>query len=113
MKKEKFTLGIVFIAFILVAAACSGNGKKEEKAETAQQPLLVEVSIGGMTCTGCEQTIQTNLTKLEGVTLVKASFTTGTALVEYLPNLVDTVKMREAIAGSGYACKKFIVPVAR
>ncbi len=105
MKTRKITLGIVFFVFIMAAFACGGSGKKAEKAEAAQ-PAIVEVSIGGMTCTGCEQTIQTNLGKLEGVTLVKASFTTGTAVVEYLPDLVDTLKMREAIAKTGYTCKK-------
>ena len=107
MKNQKVTLGIIFFVFIAAAIACSGNNKKAEKSETTQQPSLIEVSIGGMTCTGCEQTIQTKLTKLEGVMMVKASFTTGTAMVEYLPGLVDTLKMREAITGSGYTCKKF------
>jgi len=69
---------------------------------------LIELSIDGMTCTGCEQTIQNNIGKLEGIKSVKASFTTGTAIVEFFPDKVDTTKIKEAVTGSGYTFKKFI-----
>jgi copper chaperone CopZ len=107
MKKEKVIQVCVILTIMVAVIACGRNNNKAEKSPDNQQPAIVEVSIGGMSCTGCEQTIQTNLSKLEGVMMVKASFATGTAIVEYLPALVDTVKMREAIAGSGYTCKKF------
>ena len=71
---------------------------------------MIEVSIGGMTCTGCEQTIQNNVGKLEGIKSVKASFTTGIAMVEYFDGIVDTTAIRQAITGSGYTVKHFIAP---
>ena len=55
-----------------------------------QEASVIEVSIGGMTCTGCEQTIQNNVGKLEGIKSVKASFTTGIAMIEYFQGIVDT-----------------------
>ena len=73
-----------------------------------QETSVMEVSIGGMSCTGCEQTIQNNVGKLEGIKSVKASFTTGTAIIEYFQGMVDTTKIGEAIKGSGYTVKKFI-----
>jgi copper chaperone CopZ len=106
MKTRKTTLGIIFFVFIIAALACGGNVKKAEKTENVQEASLIEVSIGGMTCMGCEQTIQTSIAKLEGVKSVKASFTTGKALVEYFPEKTDTLKIREAVSGSGYTCKK-------
>jgi len=106
MKTQKITLGIIFFVFIMAAFACGGSGKKAEKEEAVQQASFLEVSIGGMTCTGCEQTIQTSISKLEGVKSVKASFTTGKAVVEYYPEKTDTLKIREAVTGSGYSCKK-------
>jgi len=106
MKKQKITLGIIFFVFIIADFACGAKGKEAEKTEAVQNASLIEVSIGGMTCMGCEQTIQTSIAKLEGVKSVKASFTTGKALVEYYPEKTDTLKIREAVSGSGYTCKK-------
>jgi len=106
MKKQKINLGIIFFVFIMAAFACGNKGEKAVKTESVQEASVIEVSIGGMTCTGCEQTIQTNIARLEGIKSVKASFTTGKALVEYYPEKTDTLKIREAVTGSGYTCKK-------
>jgi copper chaperone CopZ len=97
----------MLIVIVAIASSCS-NKTKNEKASLAPASVI-EVSIGGMTCTGCEQTIQRNLGKLEGVKSVKASFTTGKAVVEYFPEKVDTLKMKESVTGSGYSVKKFTV----
>ena len=75
--------------------------------DVSMEKSLVEVSIGGMTCTGCEQTIQAGITKLEGINSVKASYVTGNAFVEYFPGITDTVKIKAAITGSGYTVKRF------
>jgi copper chaperone CopZ len=108
MCKQKLAAGFILFVYILAAASCSGNGKKSAKPEQLQDPSLLEVSVGGMMCTGCEQTIQTNVGKLDGIKSVKASFTTGKAIIEYYPAAVDTAKIREAICGSGYSVKQFI-----
>ncbi len=99
-----------YIAFILAAVlliSCS-RGKKAEKTDLQIEPSFIEVSIGGMTCTGCEQTIQAGITKLDGIKSVKASYVAGNALVEFYPGITDTVKIKTAITGSGYTVKRFI-----
>jgi copper chaperone CopZ len=73
-----------------------------------QATSKMEIVIGGMTCTGCEQTIQKNVSKLEGIKSVKASFTIGNALIDYIPGMADTTKIKSAITGSGYTVKKII-----
>lgn len=98
---------LALIVIVAIAASC-GNKTVSEKASQASASVI-EVSIGGMTCTGCEQTIQNNLGKLEGVKSVKASFTSGNAVVEYFPEKVDTLKMKQSVTGSGYTVKKFTV----
>ncbi|MGE5457625.1 MAG: cation transporter, partial [Methanococcaceae archaeon] len=101
--------GFFFLIIAVVAISCSGNGKKTEakKVLPETKPSYVEVSIAGMTCTGCEQTIQKRVTDLEGVKSVKASFSTGKAIVEYFPEMTDTAEIKNAITGSGYKVKKF------
>lgn len=101
--------GISLVIALMLLTACSGNNRKTEaeKVFPDSEPSYIEVSIAGMTCTGCEQTITQRVTDLEGVKSVKASFNSGIALVEYFPDVTDTTEIRNAITGSGYIVKKF------
>lgn len=108
MHKYRFTASFLLFVYLLAIASCSGNKKKIQTENIKEDASLIEVSIGGMSCLGCEQTIQTNVAKLEGVKSVKASFTVGNAIIEYFPGKVDTIIIKEAITGSGYTVKKFI-----
>jgi len=107
MNLKKLTSGFALIILVFTMASCGGKTTKTEKETPVAEAARMEVSIGGMSCTGCEQTIQTNIGKLEGVKSVKASFTVGNALIEYYPGIVDSLKIKEAITGSGYTVKKF------
>lgn len=107
MFKKTIANYMVCILATLLLISCS-RGKKAEKTDLQIEPLFIEVSIGGMTCTGCEQTIQAGITRLEGIKSVKASYVAGNAMVEYYPGITDTVKIKAAIKGSGYTVKKFI-----
>ena len=108
MHKQKFSAGLILFVYILIAVSCSGNGKKAGKSEEKQEVSVIEVSIGGMMCLACQQTIQSNVGKLEGIKSVTASFKTGNAIIEYFRGVVDTTKIREAINNSGYTANKFI-----
>jgi mercuric ion transport protein len=106
MKLKNLISAIVLIILVLTMSSC-GGGRKADKETVVTEASKVEVSIGGMTCTGCEQTVQSCVAKLDGVKSVKASFTTGNAVIEYIPGKVDSLKIKEAINGSGYSVKKF------
>ena len=107
MNLKKLTSGFALTILAFTLTSCGGKATKAENENVSAQAARMEVSIGGMSCTGCEQTIQTNIGKLEGVKSVKASFTVGNALIEYNPALVDSLIIKEAITGSGYTVKKF------
>jgi copper chaperone CopZ len=106
MNLKKLTSGIALAILIITQTACGGKSTRTENETVSAETAGMEVSIGGMSCTGCEQTIQTNIGKLEGIKSVKASFTVGNALIEYDPGMVDSLKIKEAITGSGYTVKK-------
>ena len=91
---------------LLVVLSC-GNQKKSQLKNDAISASKIEVTISGMTCTGCEQTIRTNVTKLEGVSDVKADFKSGKAVVDFNPGLTDTSQIRNAITKSGYKVTGF------
>lgn len=110
MSRKRLPIILIGLLIALAVVSC-GKSKKTTDNAVAMEKSLIEVSIGGMTCTGCEQTIQAGITKLEGIKSVKASYVTGNALVEYFPGITDTVKIKAAITGSGYTVKKF-KPVA-
>jgi len=87
---------------------CNNPGTKKNATEVKPvvqvnaNTVAVEVSIQGMTCTGCEQTIQTGIIAIEGVKQVKANFKNGKAYVEFLPGIADTLRIKEKITASGY-----------
>lgn len=106
MKKTNLISVMILFALTLLTISCGGN-KKEKISETGTSSFI-EVKIGGMTCTGCEQTIQKSVGKIEGIKSVKATFTDGTAIVEYVTPVADTAGIRQAITGSGYVVQGFI-----
>jgi copper chaperone CopZ len=110
MGKQKMANRFIFLAVILIAFSCGRSQNKSDKADTKAEPSVIEVSIGGMSCTDCELTIQKRVGELSGIKSVKASYVAGDAIIEFFPDKVDSSKIREAITASGYSVKKFTVP---
>jgi copper chaperone CopZ len=108
LKTSKLASPVILFVLLYFTISCSCNNSKTQSGVTEQATSKMEVVIGGMTCTGCEQTIQRNVAKLEGIKSVKASFTIGNALIDYIPGMADTTKIKSAITGSGYTVKKII-----
>lgn len=104
MTSSKLTIWIL-LSIMLLSVSC-GGGKSQKAAESPATSATIELSIEGMTCTGCENTICNGLEKLSGVTSVTASHTGGNAIIEYDPGKVDTVKMKEIVDGLGYKAVK-------
>ena len=77
--------------------ACKQEEKKEVKKET------VALAISGMTCEiGCAKTIQSKLSKKEGVLAAKVIFTDSIANIEFDANTVskkDLIAFVDGIAG--------------
>lgn len=111
MSFRKFHLLATGFSLLLILFSCKGKPATDQgKTEVS----AVEISIKGMTCTGCEQTIKGSITKLDGIQSVTASFTDGKATVVYLPGKTDTANMRKAITDKGYGVNKFtVVPSER
>jgi len=103
LKRKYFIVVCFFLAY-----GCFNGTPKKSSAEIKPQPeaqvksVAVEFSIQGMSCTGCEQTIQSGISGIKGVKQVKANYKTGRAYVEFVPDLADTSRMKEVITSSGY-----------
>lgn len=97
---------IVIMAFI---AGCQGKTEKEENQDTDQEMVvapenveLVSIDIEGMTCTGCENTIEGGISELEGIVEVTASHVDGNATVKYDKSRASIEQMKGAIEKKGY-----------
>ncbi|MFN8241373.1 MAG: cation transporter [Bacteroidales bacterium] len=110
MKTIPGIISFMVAAIIAVIISCNSGGKKAVVSESSDKIQTVEVSIAGMTCTGCEQTIQAGVSKIDGVKSIKATFTDGRAVVEYDAMKADTAAIRTAITGAGYRVNSFSFP---
>ena len=98
----------LIIICLFLTFGCSSSGTKkntpEQKSVNTEivKTVAVELSIKGMSCTGCEQTIQSGVAAIAGVKQVKADFKTGKARVEFVPGVADTTAIKTNITSSGY-----------
>ena len=65
---------------------------------------IVSKSIGvnGMTCVGCEDTLEEKISKMEGVVSVRASHTKNEAEIAFDSTKTDIQAVTKAIRASGY-----------
>lgn len=59
-------------------------------------------SVGGMTCSGCEEHIESEVSKIDGVVLSDASYEEGHAKVIYDKTKTNVEEIEQAISSTGY-----------
>ena len=62
----------------------------------------VEYNIKGMTCSGCEAHIESEVNKLKGIILVKANHEKGNTFVKYDKTKVVNNEIKDAVKKTGY-----------
>jgi periplasmic mercuric ion binding protein len=93
---------------ILITAFISGCAGKSTVSTDATQAVAgaanktVTLAIEGMTCTGCENTIQEAVTKVPGVAEIKASHLDSTAVVSFDTTKTYISAIGDAINEAGY-----------
>ena len=63
---------------------------------------ILQLTVTGMTCGGCETAVKRTLQQLSGVDDVKASHSDNLVGVTFDPDKVTAAEIRERIAGLGY-----------
>lgn len=93
----------LFLLLLPFFFACQGpKTSQTTDVKTDETVVTYNLSVEGMTCTGCEKTIQTGLTSLEGVTKVEASHETGVVVITLNPEKADTAAIRNKVTETGY-----------
>jgi len=99
----KFQRIIVVISVAVFAlSACNTETKKAPEAKEVKTPKLqkVALTISGMTCEiGCAKTIQSKLSKKEGITSAQVIFKDSLGLVEYDANIISAEDITTFITG--------------
>jgi len=80
----------------------SSQDKSTEVKINPEAVVLMDVSIRGMSCTDCENTVKSSISELPGVIDVSASFVDGKALVKVDTTLTGADKISQAVNGKGY-----------
>lgn len=106
---------LLLLALPLFIIACQGKGdKKQSGTEPAAQVEVapeniqfVEIAVEGMTCTGCENTVEKSVMALDGVMDVEASHINKTALVKYDKTRANPDDMMTKINDKGYEALEY------
>lgn len=80
------------------------------EAAPVAAPATIKISVGGMTCTGCESSIKQAVGAMPGVSAVNASHTEGSAEVGYDPALISPEAIRAEIEKLGYTTADAAAP---
>jgi Cu+-exporting ATPase len=115
---------IILLLLTLVITSCGDkkNTLKPEKSNTKKEQVAaklksVEVTIEGMTCEiGCARTIQSKLSKMDGITYAKVNFNTKKGFFTYDANKLsenDIAKKIDGIAGGALYKATEIKPITK
>ena len=117
--RSKTFLGIVTVfailmmAFPLYAKLFYPGLKIPAATVAAGNKQQVKFTIQGMTCEGCEEHINNELSKLCGVCAYKTSYVNRNSLVSFDKSKVDLKTIEAAINKTGYKVKSYDVVNAR
>ena len=107
---KKILLGLIFLSLVLPACNTRSGVKNEASGgnmtELKVNPntlVSLDVSIKGMTCTGCENTVKSCISELPGVVEVSASFKDGKAIVKLDTALTKFNNISNAVNSRGYS----------
>jgi len=109
-------LALIFILTFVMAACGQQAGTQQTGDEAAKVEAIapenmekIEIAVVGMTCEGCERTVQTAVKNLPGVQDVKASHLDSTAIVTFDKTKTTIEQMQAAIVEKGYEALSFTV----
>jgi len=106
--QSKKTLGIVTVFAIVMLAFpyYSGifypNTEKQIIVVDKSDIKTTEFKISGMTCASCEEHVNHEVNKLNGIINLKASYENGNAIVEFDKTKTNEAEIEKAINSTGY-----------
>lgn len=95
---------ILVLVATIVTGSCTCRNQTCQHASQADSTKAVALSIhvDGMTCTNCENTITTNLAKVNGIFSPTASYTDSLVTLRLDTALVSVDSVKAVIAACGF-----------
>ena len=104
----------LFVITIIMVSCGQQSGNQQTNGEATKTEVIapenlekIEIAVVGMTCEGCERTVQTAVKNLPGVQEVKASHLDSTAVVTFDKTKTTFEQMQTAINEKGYEALSF------
>lgn len=97
----KYLLALVTLMVFACKSPAPESSSETTTAEIEQE-YNVKINIDGMTCTGCENSIESALINIEGIQAADANHTNSSALIALNGNAIDTVLIKKTITEAGY-----------
>lgn len=97
---------LILFALGMLIVSCLMKAKKGNSAiPTDFTRVQLELTVDGMTCDGCEMTIEKGLIKEEGIVDVKADHERSSAIITLDTTIIDRNKVIASIEELGYSAR--------
>ena len=93
---------IVMLAFPYYSGIFYPNTEKQIILVDKSDIKTTEFKISGMTCTGCEEHVNHEVNKLNGIVNSKTSYEKGNAIIEFDKTKTNEMEIEKAINSTGY-----------
>ncbi|UQD56530.1 mercuric transport protein MerTP [Flavobacterium sp. K5-23] len=93
---------IVMLAFPYYSGIFYPNTKKQIIVVDKVDIQTIEFKISGMTCASCEEHVNLEVNKLNGIVNAKASYENGNAVIEFDRTKTNEMEIEKAINSTGY-----------
>lgn len=93
---------IVMLGFPYYSGIFYPNTKKQVIVVDKSDIKTMEFKISGMTCASCEELVNHEVNKLNGILNSKASYENGNAIVEFDKTKTNETEIEKAINSTGY-----------
>ena len=93
---------IIMLAFPYYSGIFYSNTKKQVIVVDKSDIKTTEFKISGMTCASCEEHVNHEVNKLNGIVNSKASYENGNAIIEFDRTKSNEIEIEKAISSTGY-----------
>ncbi len=102
--KMRKLLGVFIVAISIITISCTSFTNEESQVVIVKESDIIKrtIPVKGMTCVGCEVTLEENISEIPGIVNVKASHTEKQVIVEFDSTKTSVGHIIETIKKSGY-----------
>ena len=109
MKNKIFLKQIkaMLLIMLLLQLGCSDIQEHKEAIEVKQENIKTDtITVKGMTCVGCEVSLEKSILKIKGITKAKASASQNNLFLQYDKTKTNKEEIVKAINHAGYTTKE-------